>query len=74
MVMTTMVVMMVMTMNTTSVMTSTPLSAAFSARAIVYSYGMSVPASGESRAAVHAWSGLGLGSGSESAGPRCTPR
>mmetsp|Transcript_54617 Transcript_54617/g.144854 ORF Transcript_54617/g.144854 Transcript_54617/m.144854 type:complete len:216 (+) Transcript_54617:1832-2479(+) len=32
--------------------TSTPLSAAFSARAIVYSYGMSVPASGEKRAAV----------------------
>ena len=52
MVMTTMVVMMVITMNTTSVLTSTPLSAAFSARAIVYSYGMSVPASGEKSAAV----------------------
>eukprot|EP00961_Rhodomonas_salina_P251226 3396776-Rhodomonas_salina.1 len=35
--------------------TSTPLSAAFSASAIVYSYGISVPASGENSAAVASW-------------------
>mmetsp|Transcript_4031 Transcript_4031/g.7753 ORF Transcript_4031/g.7753 Transcript_4031/m.7753 type:complete len:260 (-) Transcript_4031:519-1298(-) len=48
-------------MPTTSLFTrnSTPLSAAFSARAIAYSYGVTVPASGEYRAEVQSGAMLG---------------